>query len=245
MAGVHRPPRLETRVGAVYVLPYREDGHKRRILEVIKEHNEADWYEVEVGETLYQLVDVPLNGAEHGNTCAEPYLGCIICGHGGGRSVTFRWFCEHNIEAFGYGSQPFDLTYKNEWSDINRGWEKVFDEEKALKECASVWLGMSKAFGKAVKVEGSCEASAAAEACWRLAGDYKGLCKAVGVKDSGEAGGQAGAAAEAASLVQEVYYEVFHPWATVRAVALEDKAEKIIESMMKGTPAKADDDSDY
>ena len=41
-------------------------------------------------------------------------------------------------------------------------------------------------------------------------------------------------------------YEVFGPWATLCAQVLEDKAKKIMETMMKGTPAKdMEDDSDY
>lgn len=43
-----------------YVLPYRDEEHKKLILKIIKEHNEADWDEVERGEELYSIVDAAM-----------------------------------------------------------------------------------------------------------------------------------------------------------------------------------------
>ncbi|EJK71124.1 hypothetical protein THAOC_07465 [Thalassiosira oceanica] len=118
-----------------YVLPYRDSGHKRRILESIKEHNDNTGNSG-VGEKLFSVVDVPID--------AGPHSGCIICGHGGGRSQTFAWFdVEHDVDAFPYGDQGFELPSNKEWMEINDGWEKV-------KEDASVLEGISTAFGRAV-----------------------------------------------------------------------------------------------
>ena len=97
------------------------------------------------------------------------------------------------------GRRASSSPSNKEWLDINKGWEKVFDEEKSLKESAGALRGVSMAFGRAA--EG---------------------------KDS-----------DVSSV-----YEVFGPWATLRAQALEDKAKKIVDIMMQGTPAKVKDDSD-
>lgn len=107
-----------------YVLPYKNEQEKKRILQVIKEHNEfddTDWENPKVGEGLYGIVDAPMqDGPWTGDTYGYPFtwLGSILCGHGGGRTSTFKWFQDHEVLAFPYGHEPFEIVSEDKYVDI-------------------------------------------------------------------------------------------------------------------------------
>jgi len=93
-----------------YVIGYNTEEEKYKILEVIRRHNSIECneptsvykdgnitrYEYEVGE---ELIDV--QSSKFTKPCKQGYLDAykyaILCGNGGGRGDTFRFFEKNNL----------------------------------------------------------------------------------------------------------------------------------------------------
>lgn len=78
----------------------RDQQEVNRILAVCMMHNayhEQD-DEHKVGETLVQV----------GMVTTKDNRQFILCGNGGGRSLTFKWFHDHNVVALPYNSDIVD-----------------------------------------------------------------------------------------------------------------------------------------
>jgi hypothetical protein len=95
----------------------RDQQEVNRILAVCMMHNayqETD-DEHKVGETLVQV----------GMVTTKDNRQYILCGNGGGRSLTFKWFDDHNVTAFPYDReiakkiqgdvQNYDLNDDKTW----------------------------------------------------------------------------------------------------------------------------------
>ena len=95
----------------------KDQQELNRILAVCVAHNEYHEEEGEdkVGETLVQA----------GMVTREDGCQYILCGNGGGRSLTFQWFDDHNVVALPYNGeianqiqgdvQQFDLKDDKTW----------------------------------------------------------------------------------------------------------------------------------
>jgi hypothetical protein len=90
-----------------YVLPYTGEEEKKRILEVIRQHNEFEDPE-DADEDYDSPVGEILNLITYGRLLKKrpKYLSefthAILCAHGGGRYSTFKWFRDHKVYAIGY-----------------------------------------------------------------------------------------------------------------------------------------------
>ena len=85
----------------------RDQQEVNRILAVCMMHNACeDWDKV--GETLTQVGMVTTKGNRQ----------YIVCGNGGGRSLTFKWFDDHNVQV---------VPYEGEWIEKIQGDVRYFD----------------------------------------------------------------------------------------------------------------------
>ena len=116
-----------------YILPLNTEEEKKRILEVIRQHNQfedpedADEdYDPPVGEELTQICYVRLLKKKRPKYLML-YTHAILCGNGGGRSHTFDWFYDHDVNAF-----PFDSSMRK-FISAESTWEIINDDGKVYK----------------------------------------------------------------------------------------------------------------
>ena len=94
-----------------YVLRFSSEEEKQRILDVIKKHNSFydgateeeindPNFEAEVGEELFGIVSAKLLKSKP--KMYANYTHAILCGNGGGRGNTFKWFFKHHVNCVPY-----------------------------------------------------------------------------------------------------------------------------------------------
>jgi hypothetical protein len=114
-----------------YILPLNTEEEKKRILEVIRQHNlfqnpeDPEDDDIEVGEELTQICYVRL--LKKKPKYLVEYTHAILCGNGGGRSHTFDWFADHDVNAF-----PFDSSMPK-FVSAQSTWEIINDDGKVYK----------------------------------------------------------------------------------------------------------------
>jgi hypothetical protein len=116
-----------------YVLPYTGEEEKKRILEVIRQHNEfedpedADEdYDAPVGETLRHITYGRL--LKKRPKYLAQYTHAILCVNLGGRYTTFKWFEDHKVYALAY--DDCNKRMFSAWSS----WEIVDFDGKVYKQ---------------------------------------------------------------------------------------------------------------
>ena len=77
-----------------HVLGYSNDEEKQKILDVIKDHNNATdemWHNHEVGEEIVEICEAEFT-KPYKKGLLKNKTHAILCGNGGGRTSTFNYF---------------------------------------------------------------------------------------------------------------------------------------------------------
>lgn len=88
-----------------YICFYSNENEKTKILDVIRKHNDPKTDFNIVGEDLFMITDAVLTPNNEKEDQQETRR-AILCGNGGGRSITFRFFQDNNIRCV-----PYDNTW--------------------------------------------------------------------------------------------------------------------------------------
>jgi len=116
-----------------YLLPLNTEEEKKRILDVIRQHNQFEYPEdadAPVGEELTEIRYVRL--LKKKPKYLVEYTHAILCGNGGGRSHTFDWFADHDVKVLPFNSSmrmPRFISAKNTWEIIDND-GKVYKKSK-------------------------------------------------------------------------------------------------------------------
>jgi hypothetical protein len=117
-----------------YLLPLNTEEEKKRILDVIRQHNQfenpedADEnYDAPVGEELTEIRYVRL--LKKKPKYLVEYTHAILCGNGGGRSHTFDWFADHDVKVF-----PFNSSCMPRFISAEITWEIIDNDGKVYKK---------------------------------------------------------------------------------------------------------------
>ena len=97
-----------------YIIGYNTPVERRRILDVITAHNAHTDFDA-VGEELYQICEADvIKVFPYGSLKNKIHV--VLCGHGGGRGLTYEWFLKHGLDVRGFEGQ--DKEHLSELRDI-------------------------------------------------------------------------------------------------------------------------------